>query len=324
MRKLPVIILFILVSSGLSAQTLTRFSDEKTGKYGFKDVTGMIVVKPVYDIAGDFENEKYISVNIGGNEEDNSGGKWGAIDKKGKIVIPVKYDRVDYMGYDLFAVNIGDSRSGMDATIEGKFALFNAAGKPLTPFLYSRIDGFSEGMAGVETFNPKTKIQKCGYFDSTGKLTIPLKYDGMVYSFYNGYAVITLKDKNGMIDKTGKIIIPATYNKLSNLWEEGLVQANRNGKTGFLNIKNETVIPFEYDDTKCSGTEGLIAVNKGAKKDKPADYSSKGGKWGFIDLTGKEVIPLEYEEVYCFSKGKAQVKKDGKKITIDRGGNEIK
>lgn len=320
MNKTLLLLGLILTSLTSLAQTLTPFQDTKTFKYGYKDSTGKIVVKPAYDLAYEFGDDPYALVNIGRDYEEEKGGKWGAIDKRGKLIIPVKFDAIRYLGYRFFGVNTGEKVSKMDGTIEGKWALMNSTGKALTPFQFSNISRFEDGMAGIETFDPKTKIQKAGYIDSTGKVAIPLKYDGVAFPFENGYATVSVKDRWGLVDKKGKLVIALEYDGLSNVWKEGIIKAKKAGKWGFINLANEMVIPYEYDDVKCN-SENRIAVNKGVTTNQ---YGfTRGGKWGYMDVQGKVVIPIEYDQAFCFLKGIADVQKNGAKLKIDPAGNVI-
>ena len=91
------------------AQVRQPFQDEKTDKYGYKDEAGKVVIKPIYDLAYEFADEKYAEVNIGADYSNNKRGKWGIIDIKEKIIIPVKYGQAKCLGYNLFAINTGYS-----------------------------------------------------------------------------------------------------------------------------------------------------------------------------------------------------------------------
>jgi len=68
------------------------------GKYGFMDDKLNVVIKPVYDFVFPFEKGLAV-VCIGcsflqdGDHTMVSGGKWGAINKKGEIVYPVIYTK---------------------------------------------------------------------------------------------------------------------------------------------------------------------------------------------------------------------------------------
>lgn len=309
-RVLSILVLSFL-SIVASAQIPQPFQDEKTNKYGYKDENGKVVIKPVYDIAYEFTDGKYAEVNIGADYARNKGGKWGIIDTKGKLVHPVKYDNAKCLGYNLFALNIGHKFSNMDASPSGKFAIFNAAGKALTPFVYSGFliaVRFEEGYAPLETWDGKK--QRYGLLDSTGKVAVPAKYDE-VGGFREGFCRLTLNGKSGFIDKKAKMVIPMKYEATKN-FSEGLASVKLNGKWGFVDTKGKEVIGLEYEDANYF-EEGYAAVKK-------------NGKWGVINKENNVIIDFMYEEIIWIKNNanEIRIKKGNKYINVDRQGNELK
>ena len=69
-------------------EDLLVFKNDK-GKYGWCDLKGNVVIKPKYESASGFRNEKLSSYSIAKD-------KYGFIDKKGKIKINAKYDNASY------------------------------------------------------------------------------------------------------------------------------------------------------------------------------------------------------------------------------------
>ena len=74
------------------------------GKWGaYNPTTQKWICQPQYDMIGG-ESEGLIPVNIGGKQTSNkqnydsnfTGGKWGFIDKHGKIIIPIEYENVNH------------------------------------------------------------------------------------------------------------------------------------------------------------------------------------------------------------------------------------
>jgi hypothetical protein len=168
---------------------------------------------------------------------------------------------------------------------------------------------------------------KFGFIDRTGKIQVPLKYDG-VSSFSNGFAFVGSNDKFGYIDKSGNEIVPLRYESYG-IRKDGvfdyldlmfgfrstankpLLEVKVNGKVGYVDAKGELVIPADFD-------EGFPFLS---------DFAAvkRGDKWGYIDSTGTEVIPLRYENVSLigFRNGLAAVKLNGKWGFIDRAGNVV-
>ncbi len=313
MKTILSILLLTSFSLQIAAQAPIRFQDEESGKYGYKDASDKIIVAAKYDAADEFDNKPYAAVNIGFMPERGKGGKWGIMNEKGKIVIPIQYDAVRYLGYQLFAINKGDIYSNMDATQEGNFAIFNATGKALTAFAYTGFlssVSFENGYASLQTFNSKTKENKYGLLDSTGKVAVPVIYDDLVY-FSEGLAKVFLKGKNGFINIAKKLVIPMKYEGANN-FSEGLAAVAENGKWGFIDRKGQWVIPAQYEDAG-SFSEGFAGVKQ-------------KGKWGVIDKFNKNLHPFIYDGIFLITKGGNDIRVAlGKKyLNIDKEGKEIK
>lgn len=75
----------------------------KDSKMGIADTTGKIIIQPIYDFTFGFDKGIAI-VNVGGHREKSdptdpnceyytwTAGKWGVIDKNGKLLLDVKYN----------------------------------------------------------------------------------------------------------------------------------------------------------------------------------------------------------------------------------------
>ncbi|MDP8185203.1 WG repeat-containing protein [Phocoenobacter skyensis] len=150
-------------------------------------------------------------------------GKWGFIDKKGKIVIPLQYDGA-------YSFSEGLARVEKD----GKWGFIDKKGKIVIPLQYD--DGaysFREGLASVE------KDGKWGFIDKKGKTVIPLQYD-YAYSFIEGLAQVRKDGKYGFIDKKGKAVIPLQYDDVG-IFIAGLARVKKDGKWFSINKKGECV-----------------------------------------------------------------------------------
>jgi len=76
---------------------LFRIVDDSTGHIGFANMEGLIVIPPKYFFVNPFK-QGFATFNEGGKIEYDDeykyilGGKWGYIDKKGKVVFPAIFD----------------------------------------------------------------------------------------------------------------------------------------------------------------------------------------------------------------------------------------
>jgi len=140
----------------------------------------------------------------------NDYGNFGFIDKTGKVVIPIEYQRAYSFSEGLAVV-----------VLNNKWGVIDKAGIVVIPIKYLGLGSFSEGLAMVHRniVNTSGSITKWGFIDKTGKVVVPLKYDS-VTDFPDGIAVVFKEDsfgekqfderkiQMGFIDKTGKIILP--------------------------------------------------------------------------------------------------------------------
>jgi len=154
-------------------------------KWGFQDENFVTVIKAQFDEVWDFHEDNLAKVSI--NK------LYGHIDTKGKIIVPLKYEKVE---------NFDEGMAGV--MLKGKWGFVNKTGKEAEPLKYEKIKDFRDGLAAVKLNN------KWGFIDKTMKVIIPLQYDDVGY-FYEGLSYVMLNNKYGYADKTGTIVIPMEY-----------------------------------------------------------------------------------------------------------------
>ena len=258
-------------------------------------------------------------------------GKWGYIDKTGRIIIPLKFESTDEFSEGLAAVTIKEKTGYIDTT--GKFVI---------PPRFIEGFPFSSGMAlvvlrsfrkGMYHFNqygyidrsgnlviqvqepldtksfrvlyqdkdltfsegllPVTQNDKSGFMDKAGKQVIPPRYNN-VHPFSEGLAAVALENKYGYIDRSGKMVIPPQFES-AGPFSEGLAAVAFNGKHGYIDKSGKLVITGEEFEVERKFSAGLAAAR------------GKNGKYGYIDRTGKFVIPPQFRRVGDFSEGLAAV-----------------
>ncbi len=219
------------------------------------------------------------------------GYKYGFVDEKGKIVIPIKYDAVRTFYEGLAAVELND-----------KWGFIDKSGNEVIPLKYDDVWDFSEGQSTVSLNG------KYGIINKTGKVVIPIKYD-LALSSSEGLTQVKLNDNWGFVDINGNEVIPLKYDYVHEA-EDGLFRFLLNGKHGYVDINGNEVIPCDKYDFVGHLYEGLLRVKL-------------NDKWGFVDKKGYEAIPLKYDAVGEFSEGLAEVKLNGKWGFIDKDDNVI-
>lgn len=220
-------------------------------------------------------------------------GKWGCIDKQGRMVIPFQFEYDVIFSEGLACVKKDD-----------KFGYINKQGQGVTlsqQFDYA--DSFSEGLARV------SKKGKYGYINKQGQIEVPLQFDA-AGSFSEGLATVQKDGKSGYIDKLGQVVIPFQQLRFGE-FNEGLAQIFKENKYGFINKQGQVVIPIQFDNSLFTNFfEGLAPIRKDAK-------------YGYIDKQGQVVIPFQFENARPFSEGLACVEKDGKYGYINKQGQVV-
>ncbi len=254
------------------------------------------------------------------------GGKWGYIDRTGKIVIKPQFD-----GAYPFYEGVARVMMGTRLTNE-KWSYIDSSGKPIFNNLaVNRVEDFSEGFGAV-CMNKQDEIgYLCGYMDKTGRWAIePEFYSSM--SFQDGLARTATRDKNSKtgtrqvyIDKSGNIAIDLSSipTNSGDGFSEGLgrfaisVKGKDYLPQGFMDKIGKVVIEPKFDAAG-DFSEGLAAVMV-FKPAKIPDYEkSDPYEAGFIDTTGKMVIPPQFAFYQSFSEGLAFVQIRGRIGAIDK------
>ena len=236
-------------------------------------------------------------------------GKWGAMNSKGKITVPLVYDELtDFdSGY---ALGKRDKRfyvvdtDGNETPIERNDEI-------------TYIKQFSEGLAQIELNN-----KRFGFVDTLGKIVIEPEYFS-VGNYSGGFAWVRVMNKTiGFINKRGEWIIEPQFdvvkkgfdkesgmsmvqnNSLDTYWSfvdttgkihdfklaekyydfsEGLALGRLNKKYGYLNNKGVWAIMPVFD--------GATDFNNGYA-------AAKLGKhWGIINKKGEWVLQPEYKAI---------------------------
>lgn len=274
------------------------------GLKGYIDATGNIAIPCKWKRAGDFseafapvKNEKgecffidklgnvVIACGLGADLFDfcagfheglakvQINGKWGFLDKSGKVVIPCKWKYVS-----AFEDGLASVRDDYD-----KFGCINKEGELIIPCIYEEEMVFYEGLAYISRY----WREGASYFiDKTGKKVLETFY--VTYSgFKEGLA--SMEDV-GFMDKTGEIVIEDKWSPEPMGFSEGLAPTEE----GYIDHSGKVVIKNLWDDYR-EFREGLAVV-------------SRDKRCGYIDHNGCEVVPCMWDSAGAFSGGLAYVR----------------
>ena len=167
------------------------------------------------------DNERVLqhSTNkIGAQEDDDiwfirENGKFGYMDKSGKIVVPCIYENTWGFTEGLAGVKI-----------DGKLGFIDKTGKMVIQPQWTDGYAFFEGLAWV-------KIEgKYGFIDKTGAVVIqPQAFDDIAFGFSDGLCAVRQNGKWGYLNRKGQVVIEPQF-ETATKFKNGIAQTKLGGK----------------------------------------------------------------------------------------------
>ena len=158
-----------------------------------------------------------------------TGGKWGAVDKADKTVLPFQFESLGYL----------DEAGYMQSSKKSGNGYVDQTGKEVVPHTFYNMFPFSENLA---YYLDKQEDGKYGVINRKGETIVPPQYDG-IENFKNGMAAVnkTVGDmaKWGYVDSTGKEVIPPQYESAGNFSPEGFALVGSKGTFMFIDKKGQ-------------------------------------------------------------------------------------
>ncbi len=303
--KLLIAFFFLAVSwLHTSAQTVNLYRVVIKEKYGYMDNTGKLVIPCQFGYSEDFTKQGLAAV-----QSDN--GKFGLIDEKGKVILDLKYESIefhqssdfvyakpveakhyemyDFKGnlvkvpfaahYDTFPYNDCNAISGkVLVLVNYKFGVTNLDGSVFLPPVYDWLRITEKGIFGV-------KEGKNFFMNNQGVEVFTTKHNCVSFRPDNERIKFIDKDTRnyGFMDYTGQVIVPADFKDLS-VYREGMVAFcdPTTGKWGFLDEKGNVAISPKFNKTG-DFYNGLAWASE-----------TYGGLYGLIDKSGNWVVPPKY------------------------------
>lgn len=239
------------------------------------------------------------NINVTNSEQNQTNvfGRWGYIDKNGKMAINVQFDQVGDFYHDFAPVKLGN-----------KWGLIDKSGKFVVQPKYNGLNRMkNEYIASESTQNNGLLM---GYLNDAGKEIVKVKYAGIKNI---GSELYAYKENNlwGLLNSKGEVMTLPLFNSINFQENNDLITISVNNfgiaKWGAINKTGKIIIEPQYDQ--------LIANQNGVL------LSRVEKKWGLVTNKGETIIPPTYEIARPFSKGFSAILLDGKWGFMDTFGH---
>lgn len=217
----------------------------KHGMWGYADVEGKFVIKPVFAEACPFEGD-LARVKV----ED----KWGTIGSNGLFIVNPTYELIDPYSADSLAV----------VRFNGKYGLIDDAGGIVQNFLLDTLEYADYGYR----FRLENKI---GTIDTLGVTILTPRFDDVVMlDRERGLEQVYMNGKWGIL-RNGKELLTLTFDETLEFLQKGpenlpdLYIARQNGKIGIVTSYGQFVAPCIYDEFTLASSGQYYVTRSGDK-----------------------------------------------------------
>lgn len=340
-------LIVLLISETLYAQTYVAQVKMSNGKWGYINIAGDMIVPAKFDkcfpfscnLAAIYDNvtSQFYFINSKG-EQIHIQGESGSTE-------PAIYKIKDtYLYTSLFSDYVfGDVRfsDGLIPVKNMKWGYINDSGKVSIPFLYSDVTDFNGGYA---TAYRKTKFVILDVHGKETPINIPELKD--VSYFSEGLASFeTFDAQKGYVDTKGNIVISATFKSVGNFHGGAAWAKTQDGKVGFITKSGAWLVKpvfaaahdfdpesglalVKFEDGKWEYIDAsgkCMAVDTDFYKDfkNGLAVGERKGKFGFFNSKGEWAIKPQFDDVRHFKNGYAAAKLGSKWGIIDKKGNWI-
>lgn len=280
-----------------------------TGKWGFMDAKGKVVIEPLYQHVHICRSGSYTVVT--------PDGAWNVLDDRGKVLLKNPW----FLDKDYSGLGIRDFTEGFASVYVTGYGwvLIPSDGKTLIE-TQSDIAPFSEGLAKV---SHKKHKNRSIFIDRNGDFAFGGKTFDWASSFSEGMALIADNKKFGYINRNGEVVIQPQFDR--GAWfSQGLAAVKVGSKWGFIDKQGTMKIGPKYDDPvpQQQTLTRIYYPHYWFEADLLAPVQLDD-RVGYINSDGKTVIEFRFTAGMQFSEGLAAVREASQWGFIDREGNWV-
>ncbi|MBN1321415.1 MAG: WG repeat-containing protein [Thermoleophilia bacterium] len=185
-----------LTSSEAACRFLTY--DANTGKYGYADESGTMIIEPRFQRAGQFL-EGLAPAQV---QSDSGSADYGYINTTGTFVIEPRFKTA-------FAFSEGLARVEIEIDGLSRYGFIDRSGAMVIEPQYVAAWDFSQGLARV-TASDASDPAGYGFIDQTGTLVIGSRFES-ARDFSEGLAAVAIDGTWGYIDRAGDWVIEPRF-----------------------------------------------------------------------------------------------------------------
>ncbi|MBQ7667734.1 MAG: WG repeat-containing protein [Clostridia bacterium] len=274
----------------------------------YEDWDGQIVI---YDEKGKVQETEYITVGcadlIHANGQDfyvvTDGKKYGLVNYKGDIVLPIVYTTYDFQAWTTYDIVFTDD-SGV--------RIYNVKTNKIREEVYECI---------LSSYKNRSFYKRNGLYglmDEKLNEIIPPTYDSCGTFSYGKIARVYREDKLGAVDRNGKEVIPTQFADytITGRHRNIVIVETVEGHFGVYVITDDDskcILGPKYDDIKFVYNNHFEIVRIGKK-------------FGLMDAEGNTIMQVAYDSIEITKKDGRNyfiVENDETKFIIDEKGNTI-
>ncbi len=231
---------------------------KERGRYGLYNSKGY-VTQPIYDYIDSFTADyDYIKFS--------QYGRYGVMDRYGKIMISPQYDDIELEYNSTFSVKK-----------YGSWGIVDKYGRIIINPDYDSAGYFYEDLYKL------SKRGKYGIANKYGKLVLALEWDDVAFLDSEMYKV-TRNGRFGAVSANGQTVLQPQYGYVAYLRGALSVCRNSSSACGIINSKGNIVLPLNYSGIIENLSNGYFTVNC-------------NGKYGVIDIDGKTILDCKYTKI---------------------------
>lgn len=294
--KTKALLLQLMICGSLAGQVTDLLPYRKGNLWGYANANGKIQIQPAYAAAGPF-SQGLAPVAASTNNQV----RYGFIDAKNKVVIPMQYRMAETFiggrsivtlpsGRKMLIDNKGktiiDSTSNIQylplsglyrvTNVQRRMALFNKEGKALFDFMFTRIEDSDEGLFVVEYLDNGKKIN---YATMEGKVLSPLMNKSVLQAraFSNGRAEVEFYGQPPVdrgpanvlqywtyIDRNGNPITQSRFTSIRAFKEDIGAVEQSTGKAIFIDMQAKPLFNGKvFTCNPCTFSEGYVVTEAG-------------------------------------------------------------